>query len=154
VSSSLRLGLAGLLLAAAGGLAGAEGAPIKIQILRPADKGPISSVPCIITLRGAPKGAATCDDVVRGPGNKTVSGGKTTVLLGGDRVTCTLPPDVTIEAFTPRALRPTEFTPDATTWEAARLSPRGAGPISVTPQAKGRTLLGGWRLEQKGRANK
>ena len=153
--SSRGLGLAALLLVTGlGGDAGAERAALKIEIVRPADKGPVDSVPCVITLRGALKGAAACDEVVRAPENKALSGGKTTVLLGGDRVTCTLPPDAAIEAFTPRALRPSAFSPDAATWEAARLSPRGAAPITVTPKAKGRTFLGGWRLEQQARPGK
>jgi hypothetical protein len=143
----MRVALAAALTLFATGPAGADPAGRTIEIVRPASKGAMNSVPAIITLRDVPKGTA-CREVVRAPENRTLTGGKTTVLLGGDRVVCPLVPDGTIEAFTPRAMRPAGFTPDAATWDATRLTPRKttSGPLTLVPKAKGTAFLGGWRL--------
>lgn len=143
----MRLGLAAALTFLASAQAAAETPGQKIEIVRPASKGAMNSVPAIITLRGAPKGTA-CEEVVRAPENRALTGGQTTVLLGGDRVLCPMVPDAAIEAFTPRAMRPTSFSPDATTWDATRLTPRKstAGQLTLLPKMKGSTFLGGWRF--------
>ncbi len=146
----MRVGLAAALVLLTVAPADAETAARKIEIVRPASKGAMNSVPAVITLRGAPKGTA-CQEVVRAPENRALTGGKATVLLGGDRVVCPVVPDGTIEAFTPRAMRPSGFTPDAGAWDATRLTLRkttSTGQVTLLPKTKGSTFLGGWRFSE------
>ena len=55
---------------------------IRVDIYRPENNGLMNSIGCIVTISGDPPGAS-CHDVIRGAENKVLSGGKTTVLLGG-----------------------------------------------------------------------
>src|SRR5579871_6369224 len=80
----------------------AEGAMVRVDIYRPPSKGLMNSITCIITITGDPPGGF-CHEVVRGEANKGIPAGSATVLLGGDRVVCELPPGSSIQAFTPRS---------------------------------------------------
>lgn len=133
----------------------AGGALVRVDIYRAASKGAMNAVPSIITITGDAKGAV-CHEVIRAEPNKNLSGGKATVLLGGDRVICELNPSNGIQAFTPRALRPDGFTPDARSWAAATFVPR-ARPgqevqLGILPKTRGRSYAGGWLVRQEPRA--
>jgi len=123
------------------------GEMVRVDIYRAASKGAMNAVPCIITITGDAKGAV-CHEVIRAEANKNLSGGKATVLLGGDRVICELNPSNGIQAVTPRALRPDGFTPEARSWAPTTFSPR-ARPgqtveLGLVPKTHGRTYAGGW----------
>jgi hypothetical protein len=141
-----------LTLATVSGSAAADGGLIRVDIYRPQSKGPMNAVPCIITIAGDAKGSV-CHEVIRAEKNKSLSGGKATVLLGGDRVICELNPSNSIQAFTPRALRPDGFTPGARSWTPTTLAPR-ARPgqtieVGIVPKSRGRTAVGGWLVRQE-----
>jgi hypothetical protein len=125
---------------------------VRVDILRPENKGLMNSIGCIITVAGDP-GGGFCHDVVRGQAQRQMSGGTTTVLLGGDRVICEIKPGVSIQAFTPRALRADGYTPDARSWAATTLAPHArAGEtveVGVVAKSRGSTYLGGWLLRQE-----
>jgi hypothetical protein len=127
---------------------------VRVEIYRPENNGPMNSIGCIITLAGP--GGGFCHDVVRGQAQRQMSGGTTTVLLGGDRVLCEIKPGVSIQAFTPRALRSEEYRPDAKSWRATTLAPHArAGEtiqLGVAPKSRGSTYLGGWLLRQEPQA--
>lgn len=125
---------------------------VRVDIYRPEDSGLMNSIGCIITIAGDP-GGGFCHDVTRGTATRQISGGTATVLLGGDRVICELKPGVSIQAFTPRGLRADSYAPDARSWAATTLAPRGrAGEtveVGVVPKRRGSTYLGGWLLIQE-----
>ncbi len=136
----------------AGRGAAADGGMIRVDIYRPENNGLMNSIGCIITIAGDPNGAS-CHEVIRGEENKVISGGKTTVLLGGDRVICELNPSNSIQAFTPRAMRPDGLTPEARTWAPTTLMPR-ARPgetveLGVVPKSRRSSYVGGWLLRQE-----
>ena len=125
---------------------------VRVDIYRPENSGLMSSVGCLITIVGDPR-AGFCHDVIRGGANRQISGGTTTVLLGGDRVVCEIRPSGSIQAFTPRAMRPDGSAADAGSWAATTLAPR-ARPgetveVGVVPKRRGSTYLGGWLLVQE-----
>jgi hypothetical protein len=136
-------------LALAGPGEAADPGMVRVDIHRPANDGLMSSIGCIITIAGDP-GGGFCHDVVRGEANRQVSGGTTTVLLGGDRVTCEIKPGVSVQAFTPRALRGDGYSPDAPTWQATILTPKvhpgEALELTLVPKTKRRAYVGGWLL--------
>jgi hypothetical protein len=125
---------------------------VRVDIYRPENDGLMNSIGCIITIAGD-RGNGFCHDVVRGQTQRQMSGGTTTVLLGGDRVLCEIKPGVSIQASTPRALRPDGYTPDATSWATTTLVPRArageAVQVGVAPKSRGSTYLGGWLLRQE-----
>jgi hypothetical protein len=122
---------------------------VHVQIFRPGNNGPMNSIGCIITIAGD-RGSGFCHDVVRGQANRQISGGTTTVLLGGDSVTCEIKPGVSLQAFTPRAMRPEEYRPDAKSWAPTKLTLHArAGEtvgLGLAPKSSGTTYLGGWVL--------
>jgi hypothetical protein len=143
---------ASLTLATASGGSAADGGMIRVDIYRVASKGPMNTVPCIITISGDAKGAV-CHEVIRAEANKSLSGGKSTVLLGGDRVICEIDRSNSIQVVTPRALRPESVTPEARSWAQATFAPR-ARPgqtveLGVVPKMHGRTYAGGWLVRQE-----
>jgi hypothetical protein len=130
----------------------ADRARVRVDIYRPEGSGLMNSIGCIITIAGDPPGGF-CREVTRGKANRNISGGSATVLLGGDRVICEIKPGTSIQAFTPRSLRPDQVTPDAPSWAATTLAPR-ARPgqtveVGVVPQSRGSRYLGGWLLRQE-----
>jgi hypothetical protein len=139
-------------LAFAGRGDAADGGMVYVDIYRPENNGLMNSIGCIITITGDPNGVF-CHEVIRGEENKGISGGKTTVLLGGDRVICELNPSNSIQAFTPRAMRPDGLTPGARSWAPSTLTPRArpgeAVELGVVPKSRGSTYLGGWLLRQE-----
>jgi len=139
-------------LAFAGPGVAADPGMVRVDIYRPENDGLMNSIGCLITVAGDPRGGF-CHDVIRGEANRQMSGGTTTVLLGGDRVVCEIKPGVSLQAFTPRALRPDGATPDARSWTATTLAPR-ARPgemveVGVAPKRRGSAYLGGWVLIKK-----
>lgn len=139
-------------MAVAGPGSAADPGMVRVDIYRPENHGLMSSIGCLITIAGDPR-AGFCHDVIRGPANRQMSGGTTTVLLSGDRVVCEIKPGVSIQAFTPRALRPDGYTPDARSWAATNLAPR-ARPgetveVGVVPKGRGCAYVGGWLLIQE-----
>ncbi|HLK88262.1 MAG TPA: hypothetical protein VKZ18_00130 [Polyangia bacterium] len=125
---------------------------IRVDIYRPEQKGVLSSIACIITITGDPPGGF-CHEVTRGEANKSISGGTATVLLGGDRVVCELRPGASIQAFTPRSLRPDGVTPDAGSWAPTALTPRArpgqSVEVGIVPKSRGRSYAGGWLVRQE-----
>jgi hypothetical protein len=125
---------------------------VRVDIHRAENDGLMNSIGCIITIVGDP-GGGFCHAVVRGQANRQMSGGTTTVLLGGDRVTCEIKPGVSIQVFTPRALRSEGYRPDAKSWAPTTLAPHArAGEtvdVGVAPNSRGSTYLGGWVLHQE-----
>jgi hypothetical protein len=141
---------AGLAFAGRGDAADAR--LIRVDIYRPENNGLMNSIGCIVTLSGDPPGGS-CHDVVRGAENKGLSGGTSTVLLGGDRVVCEIKPGTSVQVFTPRALRPDGSTPESRSWEPTTLTPRArpgeTAELGVVPKTRGSTYLGGWLLYQE-----
>jgi hypothetical protein len=125
---------------------------VRVDIFRPENNGLMNSIGCILTIAGDPSGGF-CHEVIRGEAQRQLSGGTTTVLLGGDRVLCEIKPGVSIQAFTPRALRADGFAPDGRSWAATTLAPRGRPgetvEVGVVPKSRGSTYLGGWLLSQE-----
>lgn len=125
---------------------------VRVDIYRPENNGLMNSIGCIITLAGDP-GGGFCHEVIRGEENRQMTGGTTTVLLGGDRVICEIKPGVSVQAFTPRALRADGYTPDARSWAATTLAPRARADetveVGVVPKSRGSTYVGGWLLRQE-----
>ena len=123
---------------------------VHVQIIRPENNGLMNSVGCLITVAGGREGGF-CHDVDRGQANRKMSGGTTTVLLGGDHVTCEIKPGVSIQAFTPRAMRSEGYRPDAKSWAPTTLAIHArAGDtvgVGVVPKSRGTTYLGGWDLD-------
>jgi len=142
-------------LAFAGPGVAADPRMVRVDIYRPENDGLMSSIGCLITIAGDSR-AGFCHDVIRGEANRQISGGTTTVLLGGDRVICEITSGVSIQAFTPRAMRPDASTPDGRTWAATTLAPRArAGEtveVGVLPKRRGSTYVGGWLLNQEAHA--
>jgi len=140
-----------LMLATASGGA-ADGTMVRVDIYRAGSNGLMNSIPCIITITGEAKGTV-CHAVIRGAENKGLSGGKATVLLGGDRVICELNPSNGIQVFTPRALRPEGFMPEARSWAPTTLAPRArAGQtieVGIVPKSRGSAYVGGWLVRQE-----
>ncbi len=139
-------------LAFAGRGDAADTGMIRVDIYRPENTGLLNSIGCIVTISGDPPGGS-CHDVIRGAANKSLSGGTSTVLLGGDRVVCEIKPGASVQVFTPRALRPDGITPESRSWEPTTLTPR-ARPretveLGVLPKSRGSTSLGGWLLRQE-----
>lgn len=134
---------------ASGDVGAAEGGMVKVEIYRPESDGLMNLVPCAIMIIGDPKGA--CHEVVRGP-NKYIGDDKTTMLLGGDRVTCEITSSNSIQAFTPPALRPIGYASAVNSWEATRLAPRSrpgeTASLLLVPKSQGSTYVGGWWLRQ------
>jgi len=130
----------------------ADGKMVRVDILRAASKGPLNAVPCIVTITGEAKGAV-CHEVIRAEANKSLSGGKATVLLGGDRVICEINASNAIQAVTPRALRPEGFAPEARSWAPTTLTPRARSgqtvELAIVPKTRGRTYVGGWLVRQE-----
>ena len=125
---------------------------VRVDIYRPENDGLMSSVGCLITIAGDSR-AGFCHDVIRGEANRQISGGTTTVLLGGDRVVCEITPGISIQAFTPRALRADRYAPDARSWAATPLAPHGRPgetvEVGLVPKRRGSTYVGGWVLSQE-----
>jgi hypothetical protein len=125
---------------------------VRVDIYRPENNSLMNSIGCLITIAGDPAGGF-CHEVVRGEANRQMSGGTTTVLLGGDRVICEIKPGVSVQAFTPRALRPDGASPESRSWAARTLEPHArageAVEVGVVPKTRGRTYLGGWLLVQE-----
>ena len=141
-----------VLCAAFAGGAAADGNMIRLDIYRPENNGLMNAIPCIITISGDAKGAF-CHQVIRAEPNKRLSGGKATVLLGGDRVLCEVNPSNTIRAFTPRALRPDGFTPEAPSWAATSFTPLArpgqTAELGIVPKTRGKAYPGGWLVFQE-----
>lgn len=141
-----------VLLGALAGDAAADGEMIRVDIYRPENNGLMNLIACIITISGDAKGSV-CHQVIRGPASKGISGGKATVLLGGDRVICEINSSNSIQAFTPRSMRPDGITPDARGWAPTTISPH-AKPgqtieLGIVPKARRRTYTGGWLVRQE-----
>ena len=137
-------------------LAGPGGAAdpgmVRVDIYRPENNGLMNSIGCLITIAGDPAGGF-CHQVIRGQANRQISGGTTTVLLGGNRVICEIKPGVSVQAFTPPALRGDAYTPEAPSWAATTLAPH-ARPgetieVGIVPKSRGSRYLGGWQLRQE-----
>ncbi|HEY6477987.1 MAG TPA: hypothetical protein VI456_15525 [Polyangia bacterium] len=139
-------------MAFAGRSDAADGGMIHVDIYRPESNGLMNSIACIITIAGDPP-SGFCHEVIRGAENKGISGGTTTVLLGGDRVICEVKSSTSVQAFTPRALRPDGATPDARSWAATTLAPRAAPgqtvELGIIPKSRGSTYIGGWLVRQE-----
>jgi hypothetical protein len=139
-------------LAAARAGGASDGPRVRVDIYRPENAGLMNSIACIITIAGDPPGGF-CHQVKRGKANKSISGGSATVLLGGDRVVCEIKPGTSIQAFTPRALRPDQVAPEAESWAATTLAPSGRPgqtvEVGIVPQGRGSDYLGGWVVRQE-----
>ena len=139
-------------LALAGPGDAADPGMVRVDLYRPENDGVMNSIGCLITIAGDP-GGGFCHGVIRGEANRQLSGGITTVLLGGDRVVCEIKPGVSIQAFTPRALRADGYTPDGRSWAATTLAPHArAGAtveVGLVPKSRGSTYVGGWVLSQE-----
>jgi hypothetical protein len=139
-------------MAFAGPVGSADSGMVRVDLYRPENNGLLNSIGCLITIEGDP-GGGFCHDVIRGQQNRQISGGTTTVLLGGDRVVCEIKPGASVQAFTPRALRPDGASPESRSWAATTLAPR-ARPgetveVGLVPKIRGSTYLGGWLLHQE-----
>jgi hypothetical protein len=134
----------------------AEDGGVRIEIDRPESNGLMNLVPCIIEIVGDAKGAV-CHEVRHLGGSQTPSHGGRSVLLGGDRVTCKLGPSNSIQAFTPRAMRPPGYAVGArSSWRATTWTPRARPGETVdlvlVPKSRGSTYAGGWLLHRRDQA--
>jgi hypothetical protein len=124
---------------------------IQVDIYRPENNGLMNVIGCVIAVSSDATGSF-CHQVIRGEANKGISGGTSTVLLGGDRVICEINPSSSIKAFTPRGMRP-DASAESPSWGATTLTPRArAGEtveVGIVPKARGSTYVGGWVVRQE-----